>query len=198
YRLFNLHGRNFSLAGFYLPVLENALNAGREGLGERLSEELAGIVPHGSSTCWGNPVLYLLLDECELSAASEVAERVSSKLSDLLEEEVPSEVLAVASHYRQGSEMYYEMRTRLLPEDCDQKTLSELRSLLAKDVTIKEAKRFLEKHIIERTMRKTGGNITHAARQLGIHRPQLSNLLKKYALKRELFEAAERRGAGAN
>ncbi len=29
---------------------------------------------------------------------------------------------------------------------------------------------------------------SHAARLLGIHRPQLSNLLKKYSLKREVFE----------
>ena len=88
---------------------------------------------------------------------------------------------------------------QLLPEDCDQRTMSELRRLLADDITMKEAKRFLEKHIIERTMRKTGGNITHAARQLGIHRPQLSNLLKKYALKRELFEGSgENGGADIN
>ena len=39
-------------------------------------------------------------------------------------------------------------------------------------------------------MRKTNGNITHAARELGIHRPQLSNYLKKYGLNKERFESS--------
>ena len=53
----------------------------------------------------------------------------------------------------------------------------------------------IEKHIIENTLRKTGGNITHAARELGIHRPQLSNYLKKYGLKRERYEREARSGS---
>jgi hypothetical protein len=93
-----------------------------------------------------------------------------------------------APPHRPRVTLYYELRRTLLPEECDAQTITEIRRLLARDITLKEAKRILEKHIIENTLRKTGGNITHAAKELGIHRPQLSNLLKKYALKRELYE----------
>jgi transcriptional regulator with GAF, ATPase, and Fis domain len=103
-------------------------------------------------------------------------------------EEVTTAALAASSRYQQGSEIYFELRRRLLPEVCDRRTLNELRAVLAKDISLRDAKRILEKHKIESTLRKTGGNITHAARELGIHRPQLSNLLKKYSLRRELFE----------
>jgi transcriptional regulator with GAF, ATPase, and Fis domain len=68
--------------------------------------------------------------------------------------------------------------------------------LLADHVSLRDAKKILEKHKIESTLRKTGGNITHAARELGIHRPQLSSLLKKYDLKREVFETETADGAG--
>ena len=78
---------------------------------------------------------------------------------------------------------------KLLPEEGDHKTLTDLRQILAKDVKLKEAKKILERHIIENTLRKTNGNITHAARELGIHRPQLSNYLKKYGLSKDRFES---------
>lgn len=97
------------------------------------------------------------------------------------------EILPVNSRFQHGAEMYFELRRRLIPEACDAKLVGELRSLLADGISLREAKRILERHKIEMTLKKTGGNITHAARELGIHRPQLSNLLKKYALKREVL-----------
>ena len=113
-----------------------------------------------------------------------------------LERRDPDELLEVIvdlgrkpeARFPDGATLYNELRRSLLPEECDTQTITEIRRLLARDITLKEAKRILEKHIIETTLRKTGGNITHAAKELGIHRPQLSNLLKKYALKRELYE----------
>ncbi|MCZ6793812.1 MAG: tetratricopeptide repeat protein [Planctomycetota bacterium] len=188
YRWFNLHGKAFSLAGFYLPVLESALGEGRESLGEKVAHDVGELVPYRSAVCWGSPILYVLLVELDHAAAQEIVQRLEARLEALLGEEVPCDALPAATHYQQGAEIYYELRRKLLPEECEQKTISEFRSLLSQDVTIKEAKMILEKHIIERTLRKTGGNITHAARLLGIHRPQLSNLLKKYSLKREVFE----------
>ncbi|MBN1443464.1 MAG: tetratricopeptide repeat protein, partial [Planctomycetes bacterium] len=201
YRWYNLHGRSFSLIGYYVPVIESALGEGREGLGEELARAIAEVVPYRSAICWGNPVLYLLLSDVDLSSgAEEMAERVRAKLEDLLGEDVPHEIAVAERHYQQGAEIYFDLRRKLLPEEADQRTLFELRRLLASELTIKEAKGLLEKHIIERTLRKTHGNITHAARELGIHRPQLSNLLKKYRLKREVFEgpASRRMHPGDN
>jgi transcriptional regulator with GAF, ATPase, and Fis domain len=97
-------------------------------------------------------------------------------------------VLPAEGHYQQGAEIYFEARHRLLPQEFDQRVVAELRGILNSEITLRDAKRILERHKIEMTLRKTGGNITHAAKELGIHRPQLSNLLKKHSLKRELFE----------
>src|SRR5690606_26219112 len=183
-------GRRFCVAGWFLPSLEHVLADTRDGLSERLSRELSRLVPHGAAVCWGNPVLYVLLDEIDTLEAGEVGDRVRDNLRELLGEDAPFDVLAASSQYQQGAEMYYEIRRRLLPEENDPWDLTELRVVLAKGVTIKEAKRLLEKHLIERTLERTGGNITHAARELGIHRPQLSNLLKKYSLRREVYGRA--------
>ena len=189
YRWFNLHGKAFTLIGYYLPSLEDALGDGRGQLGSNLAREVVEILPHSAAVCWGSPILYVLLGEGDLPVAEAVAQKVRERLQANLSEDVSVDVLPVHNRYQQGSELYFELRRRLLPEVCDQKILGELRALLAKDITLRDAKRILEKHKIETTLKKTGGNITHAARELGIHRPQLSNLLKKYSLKREIFEA---------
>jgi DNA-binding NtrC family response regulator len=120
--------------------------------------------------------------------AEQVAEEARNHLGGILNSEVPMTMLPAEGHYQHGAEMYAEVRRRLLPEECDQRVFNELRGILAPDITLRDAKKIVEKHKIEVTLRKTGGNITHAAKELGIHRPQLSNLLKKHALRRELFE----------
>ena len=188
YRLFNLHDKSFCLAGFYLPVLEDSLGESQGGLGEKLAREIASI-SGDAQVCWGNPVLYLLFREADLGLAEEFTIRVQERLQLLLAEEVPYEVLPIERRYQLGSDIYFDLRRKLLPEEGDHKTLTDLRQILAKDVKLKEAKRILERHIIENTLRKTNGNITHAARELGIHRPQLSNYLKKYGLSRDRFES---------
>ncbi|MBI4604666.1 MAG: tetratricopeptide repeat protein [Planctomycetes bacterium] len=188
YRWFNLHGKSFTLIGYYLPSLEDALGDGRGELAQSLSRSLAEPLPHGAAVCWGSPVLCILLGEADLALQDEIAAAVRERLQTSLGEEVPMVVLPAHNRYQQGAEIYVDLRRRLLPEVSDRKVLAELRALLAKDISLREAKLILEKHKIESTLRKTGGNITHAARQLGIHRPQLSNLLKKHALRREVFE----------
>ena len=189
YRSFNLHDKSFCLAGFYLPVLEDSLGESQGGLGEKLACEIASIAGE-AQVCWGNPVLYLLFRETDLSLAEEYTSRVQERLQLLLAEEVPYEVLPIERRYQLGSDIYFDLRRKLLPEEGDHKTLTDLRQILAKDVKLKEAKKILERHIIENTLRKTNGNITHAARELGIHRPQLSNYLKKYGLSKERFESS--------
>jgi tetratricopeptide (TPR) repeat protein len=189
YRWFNLHGKAFAVIGYYLPTLEDALVDGRDELSGSLARELAEILPHRAVICWGVPILYILLGDEDFPQSDEVVDRVRQRLCGIFNEEVSAEILPVHNRYQRGSEIYFEIRRRLLPEASDRKALSDLRALLANDIPLREAKKILERHKIESTLRKTGGNITHAARELGIHRPQLSNLLKKHELKREVFES---------
>ncbi|HVR73952.1 MAG TPA: tetratricopeptide repeat protein, partial [Planctomycetota bacterium] len=188
YRWFNLHGRSFTLIGCYLPSLEDMLGEGLGELAKSLAQEIEEILPHNAAVSWGSPILYVLLSEADIAVQEDVAGRIRARLQATLGEDVPMEVLPATNRHQNGSEVYFEVRRRLVPETCDRKTLVELRSLLAHDITLREAKKILERQKIESTLRKTGGNMTHAARELGIHRPQLSNLLKKHELKREVFE----------
>jgi len=187
FRLYNLHGRTFHLLGFFVPTLEASIS-GTGGLGEKVYREVFEVLPRGVAASWWNPIFSVLLLETDLSRAQGVQMKIAEKLRDLLKEEVEAASIVPEARFPDGARLYAELRRVLLPEECDTQTLTEIRRLLAQDLSLKDAKKVLEKHIIESTLRKTGGNITHAARELGIHRPQLSNLLKKYALKRELFE----------
>jgi tetratricopeptide (TPR) repeat protein/GAF domain-containing protein len=195
YRLFNLHGRAFTLLAYHLPNLEDALGDGRGQLGVRLSQELVEVLPAGCAVCWGNPILHILVNEPEVPLVEQIAKRVRERLCDILSDDVAMTILPVESQYQHGAEMYLEARRLLLPQDEDQDAVNELKTVMAQDITLRDAKKLLEKYKIESTLRKTGGNITHAAKELGIHRPQLSNLLKKHDLKRELFE--EKNGGGS-
>ena len=170
-------------------MLEDSVGETQSGLGDKLAKEIASVAS-GAIVCWGNPVLYLLFRDTDLGIAEQYTIRVQERLQDLLGEDVPYEALPVERRYQLGSDIYFDLRRKLLPEECDHKTLTDLRQILAKDVKLKEAKKILERQIIESTLRKTNGNITHAARELGIHRPQLSNYLKKYGLNKERFESS--------
>ena len=188
YRLYNLHGKPFAVVGYYLPNLDEILGDGRGGLGGSLARDLGEVLPSRASVCWGSPILYVLLDDIEGPVVDALAEKLRLRLATSLHEDVNMVVVPSSRQFQQGSDAYFEVRKGLLPEECDQRSLTALRTVLAGDVTLRDAKRILEKQKIEATLRKTSGNITHAARELGIHRPQLSNLLKKYSLKREVFE----------
>ncbi len=187
YRWFNLHGKSFTLLGYYLPQLDEAIGEGRAELAQELARDLVTLLPHEAAICWGAPVLSVLLAESDLSAQNEIAARVGDKLAARVGVTVPMEILSASNRFHQGAEIYFELRRRLLPEAHDRKVLNELIALLEPQITLREAKLILERHKIETTLRKTGGNITHAARELGVHRPQLSNLLKKHDLKRGIY-----------
>ncbi len=188
FRQNNLHGRPFFLLGFYMPTLESSMKEGARLLGERLNEDLNEELPPEAIACWGSPILSVLVTDKEYSQADRLAQKIRTKLVSLVNCGVETEILAPDARIPNGAQLFYEMRRQLLPDESDQHTLLEIRELLSQDISLKDAKRILEKHIIENTLKKTGGNITHAAKELGIHRPQLSNLLKKHALKRERFE----------
>ncbi|OUU22789.1 MAG: hypothetical protein CBC13_07130 [Planctomycetia bacterium TMED53] len=64
----------------------------------------------------------------------------------------------------------------------------EVASLTSGELSLKEAKTALEKRYIIAELFRSGGNITRAAEALGIHRPQLSNLLKRHEIRKEDFE----------
>jgi len=49
--------------------------------------------------------------------------------------------------------------------------------------TLKDAREAIERKLIQRTLEKTGGNITRAASELGISRPTLHELIARYSLR---------------
>lgn len=49
--------------------------------------------------------------------------------------------------------------------------------------TLKDAREAIERELIQRTLEKTGGNITRAAAELGISRPTLHELIGRYSLR---------------
>lgn len=49
--------------------------------------------------------------------------------------------------------------------------------------TLKDAREAVERELIQRTLEKTGGNITRAASELGVSRPTLHELLARYSLR---------------
>ncbi|MEK7469636.1 MAG: sigma 54-interacting transcriptional regulator [Planctomycetota bacterium] len=55
--------------------------------------------------------------------------------------------------------------------------------------TLKGAKLSVERKMIEAALKRTGGNVAAAARELGVHRPQLSVLIGKHGLKSKGEEA---------
>lgn len=65
---------------------------------------------------------------------------------------------------------------------------AEIEVLANGELSLKEAKSTLEKRYITAELFKSRGNITRAAESLGVHRPQLSNLIKKHNVNREDFE----------
>ncbi|MEC9477484.1 MAG: tetratricopeptide repeat protein [Planctomycetota bacterium] len=64
----------------------------------------------------------------------------------------------------------------------------EVARLTSGQLSLKEAKAALERRYIIAELYRSGGNITRAAEALGIHRPQLSNLLKRHEIHKEDFE----------
>ena len=76
----------------------------------------------------------------------------------------------------------------------------EVARLTSGQLSLKEAKTALERRYIIAELYRSGGNITRAAEALGIHRPQLSNLLKRHEIRKEDFEgdSPKNHGSGAN
>ena len=53
-------------------------------------------------------------------------ERLRSRLAESLNDEVAMAIVPAARHFQHGVDLYLEIRAKLLPEECDQKTLNEL------------------------------------------------------------------------
>jgi len=49
--------------------------------------------------------------------------------------------------------------------------------------TLKQAREAVERELIQRTLEKTGGNVTRAAGELGVSRPTLHELISRYSLR---------------
>lgn len=68
---------------------------------------------------------------------------------------------------------------RLTPEDLDLDNVGHVRV----GMTLKEAREAVERQVIEKTLKKTNGNISKAATLLGVSRPTLHDLLGRYQIK---------------
>lgn len=67
----------------------------------------------------------------------------------------------------------------ILPSDLPEYVLKTPTQKLASSLKLKEAIADIEKELIWSALQRTGGNITKAAKELGIHRQQLQRKLKK-------------------
>lgn len=81
-----------------------------------------------------------------------------------------------------------QIRTQVFRRSAGFDLTAEASMLTNGELTLKEAKTALERRYITAELHKSRGNITRAAESLGIHRPQLSNLIKKHNVRREEFE----------
>jgi hypothetical protein len=85
-------------------------------------------------------------------------------------------------------DLIQRLRSELYRPCCEFNVNTEIAHLTDGDLSLKEAKTALEKRYITAELFKSRGNITRAAGSLGVHRPQLSNLIKKHNVRREDFE----------
>jgi DNA-binding NtrC family response regulator len=70
------------------------------------------------------------------------------------------------------------------PEIRGRETLSASGAQLLKGIS-RESTSLVEKRAITEALKKTGGNVTHTAKALGISRATLQNKMKQYGLRNE-------------
>lgn len=120
------------------------------------------------------------------SIAAELTElRTRHSVAD--ENEVMVRVQAIESGDDEAKEMLAVYRSQLF-RGGEFSVDEEISQLTSGEMSLKEAKTALEKRYITSELLKSGGNITRAAESLGVHRPQLSTLIKKHRVRREDFE----------
>lgn len=68
---------------------------------------------------------------------------------------------------------------RVTPEDLQ----LDSPNLVCTGQTLRQAREAVERDLIQRTLEKTGGNITRAASELGVSRPTLHELISRYSLR---------------
>jgi len=132
----------------------------------------------------GDRVMVVLLREGgstkELKA---VAQTILTRVRRLVDVE-DHELLVPENLDEQVAWWLNHLRDRLNPAG---DLVNDMQRLVHSRLALREAKKLLEKHVIMRALKQAHGNITRAAQALGIHRPQLSQLVRKYDLKREDF-----------
>lgn len=190
--------RPIALLEAQVPGIERALGDGTQPVQAGTIASLQRLVaPWGGHTpaYLGNDHLAFLLElrsEADLAAAET---HVRDGLREVTESQGGVEIgpvevrtLDVAPDASQADEVFTEIQARLSRHAADFHVDAEIDRLTTADFTLKEAKSRLERRYITAQLLKSGGNITRAAESLGVHRPQLSNLIKKHNVKREEFE----------
>ncbi|MGE3167123.1 MAG: tetratricopeptide repeat protein [Planctomycetota bacterium] len=191
--------RPIALLEAQVPGIERALGDGTQALEAGAAAALQRLVARwgGHTPAYlGNDHLAFLLEvttDADLAAAE--AELRSGLRS--VAESLPSgplgtiEVRALDVDLGANSgadEVFVELQSRLSRHAAEFHVETEIDRLSTTDLTLKEAKSRLERRYITAQLLKSGGNITRAAESLGVHRPQLSNLIKKHNVRREDFE----------
>ncbi len=69
--------------------------------------------------------------------------------------------------------------SRVTPDDLELDT----QNMGYSGTTLKQAREAVERELIQRTLEKTGGNVTRAAGELGVSRPTLHELISRYSLR---------------
>lgn len=171
-------GKPFALLGIRLPY---ALNEIDENGAKNVQYILGREQPIG---VLGESLLVTLLTyETTPKDLDKAAQNLILRLKKVL----PIKKFMLLQPERSGvnpADLLKRMKELLHPSE---DILREIQSLAGCDLGLKDAKQLLEKHLIMKALRRASGNITRAADTLNIHRPQLSQLLKKHELRRETF-----------
>ncbi|MCA8959347.1 MAG: hypothetical protein KDC38_02490 [Planctomycetes bacterium] len=157
---------------------------------------LAGVpvdsLVHPAEDTWVHVLVGDAVDQLEAVASrleTEFQRLLESHDSADLEQPVRVRTVLVQEEPSAGAD---DLRRTLLAEMLRRRSTfdlgSEIGALTSGVLTLKEAKTALEKRYITAELQKSRGNITRAAESLGVHRPQLSNLIKKHNVRREDFE----------
>lgn len=189
------NGRSFAFIEVNAPGLDALLH--ETELPQALAQEIASY-----GTVAPSCVIHVTDDTFAFGYVGESAEQLDKHCSSLGEdfarllERVTGDGSATVSarcivpddRHAGAEDLRRALWARLFRRRTEFDVSAEIGSITAGSLSLKEAKTALEKRYITAELQKSRGNITRAAESLGVHRPQLSNLIKKYNVRREDFE----------
>ncbi|MCI0652032.1 MAG: tetratricopeptide repeat protein [Planctomycetes bacterium] len=171
----------------------------RKGSAGRLAAQILNMGGTGIllASCVGNDTLAYAFDGVRREDSEGLVATLRTGIAELLgsaqaaSKEAPEIAVRVIEPERAGNtedDLLQSLRSQILKRQGEFNLDRELTSLSKGGLTLKEAKLALERRYIAAELSKSNGNITRAADSLGVHRPQLSHLIKKHKVRRDDFE----------